>query len=72
MSLPLWTPSPERIASTRLTAFMQLARERCGITARTYADLYRFSIERPEDFWRLMWEFGGVRGTMRDRVVAGA
>jgi acetoacetyl-CoA synthetase len=67
---PLWTPSPERIASTRLTAFLQLARERCGIAARTYADLYQFSIDRPEDFWRLMWEFGGVRGTMGKRVVA--
>jgi acetoacetyl-CoA synthetase len=70
MSFPLWTPSPERIASTRLTAFLQLARKRHGIAARTYADLYLFSIERPEDFWRLMWEFGGVRGTMGDRVVA--
>src|SRR5262245_6775394 len=34
-----------------------------------YAALYDFSLRRTEDFWRLMWEFGEIRGTMGERVV---
>jgi len=70
MDSPLWTPSPERVAGTRLTAFMQFVERRCGVDAYGYPELYQFSIDRPEDFWRLMWEFGGIRGTMGERVVA--
>src|SRR5262245_42159318 len=70
MESPLWTPSAERIAGTRLTAFMRMVEERYGVSTPTYAQLYQFSIDRPEAFWRLVWEFGGVRGTMGERVAA--
>ncbi len=49
---------------------MQFVERRCGVDAYSYPELYQFSIDRPEDFWRLMWEFGGIRGTMGERVVA--
>ena len=64
MESPLWTPSPDRVARTRMTAFMQAVESRCDVDISDYTTLYDFSISRPEDFWRLMWEFGGVRGTM--------
>ena len=35
-----------------------------------YDDLYRFSIERPADFWREVWSFCGIRGEMGERVIA--
>ena len=63
MDRPLWAPSAERIAATRLTAFIRLVEERHSLSIADYAALYDFSIARPDDFWRLMWEFGGVRGT---------
>jgi len=69
MSLPLWIPSADRIASARLTAFMRAVREATGVEASSYDDLYAFSIERPEDFWRLVWTFAGIRGEMGTRVV---
>jgi acetoacetyl-CoA synthetase len=48
---------------------MQAVAARFHIPVADYAALYEFSITRPEDFWRLMWEFGGVRGTMGRRAV---
>ena len=61
---------PRRIgcAATRLTAFMQAA-SRFEIPIADYSAVYEFSISRPADFWRLIWEFGGVRGTMGERIV---
>ena len=69
MDRPLWAPSAERIAGTKLTAFMRLVEERHSVSIEDYAALYDFSIARPEEFWRLMWEFGGVRGTLGSRIV---
>jgi acetoacetyl-CoA synthetase len=34
-----------------------------------YEDLYRFSIDRPADFWREVWSFSGIRGEMGERVI---
>ena len=41
-----------------------------GLQLSAYDDLYRFSIERPADFWREVWTFCGIRGEMGGRVVA--
>ncbi|MEO8078648.1 MAG: acetoacetate--CoA ligase [Acidobacteriota bacterium] len=69
VDLPLWSPSPERIARTRLAAFMRQvsAEEREALV--TYDVLYRFSIDRPELFWRHLWDFCGVIGERGDRIV---
>jgi len=53
---PLWTPSAERIARTRLAAFMRLAGR------ADYAALHRWSIDEREAFWNLVWDFCAVRG----------
>ena len=36
-----------------------------------YKTLYDFSLTRVHDFWRAMWDFGEIRGTMGQRVVDG-
>jgi acetoacetyl-CoA synthetase len=69
VNTPLWVPSPERIASTRMTAFVDAVASRHGVRLDTYAALFAWSLEHRDDFWRLMWEFGGIRGTMGERVV---
>jgi acetoacetyl-CoA synthetase len=53
---PLWTPDPARAAQTGMAQFMRLAGK------RDYAELHRWSIEKSEEFWALMWKFGEVRG----------
>jgi acetoacetyl-CoA synthetase len=59
MDLPLWTPTPERVARANLTRFMVEARA-AGVAADGYPALYRWSVERPEEFWPLVWRFTGV------------
>jgi acetoacetyl-CoA synthetase len=66
---PLWTPSEDRIARARLTAFMRDVEQSHGCRFHTYQGLYRFSIEEPAEFWRAVWEFCGIRGEMGNRVV---
>jgi acetoacetyl-CoA synthetase len=66
---PLWTPSPERIAAARLTAFTQAVEAAHDVDLPDYRTLHTFSIERPADFWRAVWTFCGVRGEMGERVV---
>jgi acetoacetyl-CoA synthetase len=58
----LWRPSPERVAGTNLTAFIKQAEAVAGRKLADYEALWRWSVEAPGPFWRLMWSFGGVVG----------
>jgi len=69
VDLPLWTPSPDRIAKSPLTAFMAAASERAGAGFSSYADLHRWSVDRREDFWSLLWDFTGVIGEKGERIL---
>ena len=61
---PLWTPSPERAASTELARFMKLAGK------SSYEELHRWSVESRAEFWSQLWDFCGVIGEKgRDIVV---
>jgi acetoacetyl-CoA synthetase len=60
MDAPLWTPSDDRIARAHLTRFG---------SGRSYADLFSWSVEHPLEFWRSMWSFTGVRGSMGERIA---
>ncbi len=60
MDKPIWQPSPARIADAHLTAFARHVRERWGVTADNYAELHRWSVSRPEQFWRSVWSYCGV------------
>ena len=69
LDTPLWSPSPERQARTNMTAFMRLASSRWHVEIPEYETLYQASIDRSNDFWRLMWEFGGIVGEMGERTI---
>ena len=62
---PLWTPSPERAAATNMARFMAAAGR-----AGSYEALHRWSIEQPEAFWNLLWDFCGVQGEKGARALA--
>ena len=55
---PLWQPTAERAAATNLARFMAAA----GKAGASYEELHRWSVERSEDFWSLLWDFCGVKG----------
>jgi acetoacetyl-CoA synthetase len=67
---PLWVPSRERAAAANLTRFIHDVADRFHTPVTDYPSLYQFSIERPEDFWRSMWDFAGVIGDRGPRIVA--
>ena len=57
MFKPLWRPSPERVAASKLEEFRLLVPERFGREIVDYAALHAWSIAEPADFWRLLAEF---------------
>lgn len=71
MEKPIWEPSPERIAKSNLTRFIRAADDQWGVRASDYRSLYEWSIERPEQFWKSVWDFAGVIAeTAGDIVIA--
>ena len=65
MSEQLWSPTPEHVKRANMTRFMASAGK------PDFASLYDWSIERPEEFWPLVWRFCGVVGTEWKRVLRG-
>ncbi|HUW38911.1 MAG TPA: acetoacetate--CoA ligase [Rhodocyclaceae bacterium] len=65
-----WRPSPERIAASRLSAFIDEAQTRWGREFPDYASLHRWSIDEPGEFWLSLWDFAGVIGERGRTVVA--
>lgn len=66
---PLWTPSPERIAASNLTAFRKEAEARSGETLPDFDALHRWSVEDREGFWSLLWDYGGIVGEKGERIL---
>jgi acetoacetyl-CoA synthetase len=80
---PIWQPSLQRIAGTRLTAFVATVNKRwnrrfglClpgiplrGPASTDYSALHAWSIFHSEEFWTSVWEFGEVRGEIGSTVV---
>ncbi len=60
---PLWRPSAERAAQSDLARFMQ------GAGKRDWPELHRWSVEKSEDFWNLVWDFCEVKGTKGQRTL---
>ncbi len=72
MDLPLWIPTPERIAASNLTAFLRHIEQSGGPRLADYPALYSWSIAQAAEFWRSVWDFCGVIGTPGDTVLENA
>src|SRR5262245_15425570 len=66
----LWTPPAERAAATQVMAFMVEVNRRHGTRLGTYRDLHVWSVDHPDLFWSLIWDFCGVVGEKGERLVA--
>ncbi|MFE2524643.1 acetoacetate--CoA ligase [Streptomyces sp. NPDC059382] len=76
---PLWSPSPDRIAGARITAFQAWAAERFGAPADGgYPALHSWSVDALDTFWQAIAEWFDVRFTtpytsvLADRSMPGA
>ena len=73
MQEPLWEPSPDRVQQANLTAFTRAAENKWSRSFPDFHSLYRWSVERPEEFWASLWNFCGVvAGRKWDQVVVDA
>jgi acetoacetyl-CoA synthetase len=60
---PLWTPNPATVGDTRMVQFMQ------AMGRGRYADLWQWSVDRPEEFWTQVWRFCGAIGERGETVL---
>jgi acetoacetyl-CoA synthetase len=68
-NVPLWQPSPERIAKANITAFARRAEDVAGRPLPDYATLWKWSNDEREAFWRLLWDYGGIIGERGERTL---
>ncbi|WP_192980949.1 acetoacetate--CoA ligase [Pseudomonas sp. EggHat1] len=61
MQQPLWTPSADRIAGTRLDAFRRFVNDRHALHLADYPALHAWSIEQREAFWQAIADFFDIR-----------
>ncbi|MDN0076369.1 acetoacetate--CoA ligase [Crenobacter sp. SG2303] len=66
---PLWQPPPARVAGTHLTAFTRLAESAFGHPFPDYHSLWQASVDTPETFWALLWNYAGVIGERGETVL---
>jgi acetoacetyl-CoA synthetase len=59
---PLWEPSQTRIESAIITRFAREAIREWALDLNDYPAFYRWSAERPGEFWQSVWKHCGVRG----------
>ena len=59
---PLWTPSAERAASSRMAAFGRWLGERSGRAFDDYDSLHAYSTAEIGAFWSAIWDYCGIIG----------
>ena len=62
-STPLWQPNPATVGDTRMAQFMQATGQ------GRYSDLWQWSVDQPEAFWREIWNFCAAVGERGDVVL---
>lgn len=60
MTTPLWQPTPEIIQRSYMHHFMQTVNTQFQLTLKNYDELYQWSIDYPEQFWKISAEFSDI------------
>jgi acetoacetyl-CoA synthetase len=68
MTQKLWSPSSERIEDTLLKRFMDSICKQYGVF-QDYDQLWQWSVDEIEDFWRAVWDFCDVVGDPAEEVL---
>ena len=66
-SEPIWSPNPTRVAESNMQRFLVAHAEH--LESLDYSGLYQWSLARPQQFWRAVVDFCGIRLRTRERVV---
>lgn len=69
MNTPLWAPSAERIAASRMDAFRRFVNRRHALDLPDYPALHAWSVEQREAFWQAIVDFFDIRFSSRPEAV---
>ncbi len=70
MTTPLWTPSPELVATSAMTQFLQFVNNETSQALKDDKELYDWSIDQYPELWNAVWNFCHVIGDKGERLVA--
>jgi acetoacetyl-CoA synthetase len=65
----LWQPDPDHARTTLMNQFIAAAQKLTGRSFENYEQLWQWSIDDREAFWRLIWNFCGVVGDAGSRTL---
>jgi acetoacetyl-CoA synthetase len=68
----LWEPSDELKAGSRLADYMGWLRGERDVAVETYDELWRWSVDAPEEFWASIWDHFDVRAAEPYDAVLGS
>ncbi|WP_199724892.1 acetoacetate--CoA ligase [Noviherbaspirillum saxi] len=57
----MWTPTPERIAESRMHDYMQWLRQTRQLSFDGYQELWQWSVGHIEAFWESLWQYFDMR-----------
>jgi acetoacetyl-CoA synthetase len=66
----LWQPTQAQVNNARITRFREQVCATHGLDLADYSALHQWSIDHPEAFWSLVWDYCGVVASNKgDRVL---
>ena len=74
----LWQPTPDVIQNANLTHYMNWLTSQHNLTFTDYDELWRWSVQQPDIFWRTLWDYfdltysGAPLPTLTQRTMPGA
>ncbi len=69
MQQPLWSPSTQRIAQSRLTAFQAYLHQNYGLQFSDFSSLQQWSTSDTATFWKCVWDFFGVIASQQPKTI---
>ncbi len=69
MATPLWSPDDRQISQSVLEAFRTRVNQDHGLGIGSYGELHAWSLDEPETFWGALWDFFGIRASVRGERV---
>jgi len=68
----LWEPSTELVGNSRMAEFIEWLRAERGVELDGYHELWQWSVDELDAFWRAIWDFFDVRADGSPDPVLGA
>jgi acetoacetyl-CoA synthetase len=60
---PLWKPNPATVGETRMAQLIRATGH------NSYGELWQWSIDQPEAFWSMLWDFCGTVGEKGTKIL---